>query len=187
VPELHQIQSIGDVELFGIDGSNYGRFVLNRDAWERQFGVGASGLTRKPLAAAVTPAAVPPPPAAPAPAQSAPAASAPPPPPPSPSGPAYYEVSDTVRVSPLNAYRLPFNLVAGDALRVSFAEATGKDIMFYIVAPDLKTRYEYGRPNGLTADFTARMSGTHYVYFDNGYSLLTSKTVQYTITYPGRP
>jgi hypothetical protein len=53
-PQLLQIQSIADVELFGIDGGNYGQFVLSRDAWEAQFKLSAAAQTRGVLASAAT-------------------------------------------------------------------------------------------------------------------------------------
>ncbi|HEU5318859.1 MAG TPA: DUF2927 domain-containing protein [Chloroflexota bacterium] len=53
-PQLLHIQSIADVELFGIDGANYGQFVLDRAAWEQQFRLGAAALTRGVLASATT-------------------------------------------------------------------------------------------------------------------------------------
>ena len=54
-PKLLHIQSIKDVELFGIDGSNYGNFVIEKSEWERRFGISAAGLERSPLAPAVEP------------------------------------------------------------------------------------------------------------------------------------
>ena len=52
-PRLLHIQSIADVELFGIDGSNYGRFVLDRATWEARYGMSAASLERSALPAAV--------------------------------------------------------------------------------------------------------------------------------------
>lgn len=56
-PRLLHIQSIADVELFGIDGSNYGRFVLDKATWEARYGMSAASLQRSALPAAVTAAA----------------------------------------------------------------------------------------------------------------------------------
>ena len=53
-PRLLHIQSIADVELFGIDGSNYGRFVLDKATWEARYGITAASLQRSRLPAAVT-------------------------------------------------------------------------------------------------------------------------------------
>ena len=64
-PQLLHIQSIKDVELFGIDGSNYGNFVLDKATWEQRYGIDAGSLPRDRLAAAVAvsaPPAVSPPP-----------------------------------------------------------------------------------------------------------------------------
>jgi hypothetical protein len=57
-PNLFQIQSIKDVELFGINGENYGSLVLERPAWEQRYGMSAGSLSRGVLAqAAVQPTA----------------------------------------------------------------------------------------------------------------------------------
>ena len=67
-PQLLHIQSIKDVELFGIDGSNYGNFVLDKATWEARYHLDADSLERSALAAAVvvaTPTAVPAPTATP--------------------------------------------------------------------------------------------------------------------------
>ena len=53
-PQLLHIQSIDDVELFGINRSNYGRFVLDRTAWEQRFGIASAGLQRGKLARTVS-------------------------------------------------------------------------------------------------------------------------------------
>ena len=63
-PQLLHIQSIKDVELFGINGGNYGKFVLGKNEWERRFGLATVGLQRGTLSAAI-PEAVPTPAAAP--------------------------------------------------------------------------------------------------------------------------
>ena len=53
-PRLLHIQSIADVELFGIDGSNYGNFVLDKATWEARYGLSAASLPRGELAAVFT-------------------------------------------------------------------------------------------------------------------------------------
>ena len=53
-PKLLHIQSIKDVELFGINGSNYGRYVMEQTAWEQRYGIPSSGLERHSLASAVS-------------------------------------------------------------------------------------------------------------------------------------
>jgi hypothetical protein len=59
-PTLQRIQSIGDVELFGINGSNYGALVLDRGPWEQRFGFSVDALAKGELAAAAVAAAAPP-------------------------------------------------------------------------------------------------------------------------------
>jgi hypothetical protein len=51
-PTLLQIQSIADLEIFGINGRNYSQLVLDRPEWERRYGMAAAGLTRGQLAPA---------------------------------------------------------------------------------------------------------------------------------------
>jgi hypothetical protein len=51
-PTLLHILSIGDVELFGIDATNYGTYVLDQATWEPRFGLPAAGLPRGVLAPA---------------------------------------------------------------------------------------------------------------------------------------
>ena len=54
-PQLFHIRSIGDVELFGINGGNYGKFVIERGAWEHRFGISAAGLQRHVLPSTTIP------------------------------------------------------------------------------------------------------------------------------------
>ena len=53
-PRLQYILSIRDVELFGIDESNYGRYVKELAAWEREFGFDAATLSKEVLPPATT-------------------------------------------------------------------------------------------------------------------------------------
>src|SRR5579864_5699024 len=46
VPRLLHIQCIHDVEVFGINGDNYGKFVLDRDQWEARYGIPVSTLQK---------------------------------------------------------------------------------------------------------------------------------------------
>jgi hypothetical protein len=66
-PSLLHIQSITDVELFGINGNNYGRMVFDTPAWQTRYSMRADTLSRGELPPAI--------PRRPAPAVSAPAAS----------------------------------------------------------------------------------------------------------------
>ena len=49
LPRLLHIQSVADVELFGLNWRNYGALVYEPAAWERQFGLAIAGLVRTPL------------------------------------------------------------------------------------------------------------------------------------------
>src|SRR3954449_2792246 len=51
-PTLLHIQSIADVELFGINERNYGNFVLDRPVWEQRYGFRVGDLQVGPLASA---------------------------------------------------------------------------------------------------------------------------------------
>ncbi len=54
-PRLFHIQSIRDVELFGINSSNYGALVLERPVWESRSGFSAADLQRSTLPVSVPP------------------------------------------------------------------------------------------------------------------------------------
>ena len=45
-PRLFHIQSIADVELFGINADNYGDFVFDRSAWEAEYGFSVDDLDK---------------------------------------------------------------------------------------------------------------------------------------------
>jgi hypothetical protein len=51
-PRLLRIQSIPDVELFGINTANYGNFILDQRTYEQRYGVSVGTLRVGPLAAA---------------------------------------------------------------------------------------------------------------------------------------
>ena len=44
VPRLLRIQSVADVDLFGIHGSNYGALVVDRGLWEQRFGLSVASM-----------------------------------------------------------------------------------------------------------------------------------------------
>ena len=51
-PKLLHILSIRDVELFGINGKNYGHFVLEKSTWEQRYNILAATLEQAVLASA---------------------------------------------------------------------------------------------------------------------------------------
>jgi hypothetical protein len=52
-PTLLHVQTLRDLELFGIDGANYTRFVIDSADWERQFKMSLASLPRQELTSAV--------------------------------------------------------------------------------------------------------------------------------------
>src|SRR5688572_3423785 len=58
-PRLFHIQSIADVELFGINATNYGAFVLDAVAWQQRYLFNPNELTKLTLAPAATPTPTP--------------------------------------------------------------------------------------------------------------------------------
>ena len=58
-PRLLHVQSVADLELFGLHAGNYGAVVLPRADWERRFGFDTDTLPRGELAAAGAAAAAP--------------------------------------------------------------------------------------------------------------------------------
>lgn len=67
-PQMLRIQSISDVELFGINSTNYGNMVLDEIAWERLYPFDFEVLVKGTLPAATTTGTAPAPAPAPAPA-----------------------------------------------------------------------------------------------------------------------
>jgi hypothetical protein len=53
-PTLLHVQSIADLELFGIDSRNYGAMVVEPAEWERRYGIATATLPRAELGAATT-------------------------------------------------------------------------------------------------------------------------------------
>jgi hypothetical protein len=70
-PQLLHIQSIADVELFGINSANYGALVLDESVWQQQFKLAPGGLTKGVLAGATGSSPAPTPAAAAAPTPAA--------------------------------------------------------------------------------------------------------------------
>ena len=49
VPRLLHIQSVADLELFGVSWRNYGALVYEPAAWEQEFGLAVASLDRAAL------------------------------------------------------------------------------------------------------------------------------------------
>lgn len=90
---------------------------------------------------------------------------------------------ETVQVSPLHEQMLIFNLKTGQRFTGSLAISggSGNDIDFSITDPQGTTILNLGRVSqGRSFDFTAQASGAYTFHFGNGFSLLSSKTVNLT-------
>lgn len=90
---------------------------------------------------------------------------------------------ETVQVSPLTWQSLIFNLDTGQKFSgsLSISGGSGNDINFRITDPQGTTILDLGRVSqGKSFDFTAQASGAYTFYFDNTFSLLSTKTVSLT-------
>ena len=169
-PTLLHIQSIADVEIFGINGANYGSFVIDRPAWEQRFGFTFDSLQKGELAAAVATAT---PTAAPTAAATQTAATA------TPSGlvatlkevtvsgdkPVNYRVTTKIEVS---------GLQPRDRVMVSFF---GKE---YECSPECSSTHDirwgptdaFGEANG---SGVLRIEDTHSLYSESTYTVVDAK------------
>jgi hypothetical protein len=89
----------------------------------------------------------------------------------------------TVQVAPLSQETLVFNLDSGQQFTgsLSISGGSGNDINFWITDPTGATILNLGRVSqGRSFDFTAQASGAYTFYFDNSFSLLSTKTVSLT-------
>jgi hypothetical protein len=90
---------------------------------------------------------------------------------------------ETVQVGALSEQTLVFNLQTGQKFTGSLAISggSGNDINFRVTDPTGATILNLGRVSvGGSFDFTAQESGAYTLYFDNSFSLLSSKTVSLT-------
>jgi hypothetical protein len=90
---------------------------------------------------------------------------------------------ETVQVGALSEQMLIFNLKTGQKFAGSLAISggSGNDIDFWIIDPQGTTVLNLGRVSqGKSFDFTAQASGAYTFHFSNGFSLLSSKTVNLT-------
>jgi hypothetical protein len=90
---------------------------------------------------------------------------------------------ETVQVSPLSWKSLIFNLNTGQKFTgsLSISGGSGNDVNFRITDPQGTTILDLGRVSqGKSFDFTAQASGAYTFYFDNTFSLLSTKTVSLT-------
>jgi hypothetical protein len=90
---------------------------------------------------------------------------------------------ETVQVGALSEQMLIFNLKTGQKFTGSLAISggSGNDIDFWITDPLGTSILNLGRVSqGRSFDFTAQASGAYTFHFSNGFSWLSSKTVNLT-------
>ncbi len=86
----------------------------------------------------------------------------------------------TFKVPNGDSHAMPIDLSVGD--RLEFRFESDLDIRFVIQGPDNSNIRDFGRVESLgNHEITAESPGTHELFFDNGFSVLTSKTV--TVVY----
>lgn len=95
----------------------------------------------------------------------------------------------TVRLTPngsQSAFGLTLALKQGDQFGASFSEQNNGDIRLYVIAPDGSVAYSAGQVHGpfSTGTLYAPGNGNYVVWFDNGFSLLSGKTISLRVDYP---
>jgi hypothetical protein len=90
---------------------------------------------------------------------------------------------EVIQVDALTEKTLTFNLNSGQKFTGSLAVSggSGNDIDFWVTDPQGTKIVDSGRVSqGKTFQFTAQASGAYALHFSNGFSLLSSKTVNLT-------
>jgi len=99
--------------------------------------------------------------------------------------------SKTVRLVPNgsgNKFGVRLNLQAGDRFVARFTEQQNGDIRLYANGPDGGAVYNAGLVKGPfeTRVITVATPGQYTVWFDNGFSLVSGKTISVQVDYPER-
>lgn len=94
--------------------------------------------------------------------------------------------AETFTVPPLHEHTTSIGLSDGDKVSgsISVVGGSGNDINFYVTDPNGNTIRRYDRVTQTSFSFSASMTGTYVMHFDNSFSLLSSKsvTLDYTVT-----
>ena len=93
----------------------------------------------------------------------------------------------TFTVPALSSTTQKLNLNAGDSVSgsLSVVGGSGNDINFQVTDPNGNTLVSYSRVTGTSFSFSASMTGTYTMTFDNSFSLISSKSV--TLNYSVQP
>jgi pimeloyl-ACP methyl ester carboxylesterase len=97
----------------------------------------------------------------------------------------------TVRLPPNGSdskFGVTIALKQGDPFGASFSEQQNGDIRLYVIAPDGSVTYGAGQVHGpfSTGTLYAPVTGNYVVWFDNGFSVFSGKTISLRVDYPQR-
>lgn len=94
--------------------------------------------------------------------------------------------AETFTVPSLQEVTRSLGLVDGDKVSgsISAAGGSGNDINFYVTDPNGNTIIRYDRVTQTSFSFSASMTGTYIMHFDNSFSIFSSKsvTLDYSVT-----
>lgn len=94
--------------------------------------------------------------------------------------------AETFTVPPLQEVTRSVGLSDGDRVSgsISVVGGSGNDVNFYVRDPNGNTVLSYDRVTQTGFSFSASITGTYVMHFDNSFSLLSSKsvTLDYTVT-----
>jgi hypothetical protein len=92
----------------------------------------------------------------------------------------------TFTVSPLQKTTTSIGLSEGDKVSgsLSVVGGSGNDVNFYVTDPNANTIIRYDGITQTSFSFSASMTGTYTMHFDNSFSLFSSKsvTLDYSVT-----
>lgn len=94
--------------------------------------------------------------------------------------------AENFTVPPLQEVTRSIGLSDGDKVSgsISVVGGSGNDINFYVTDPNGNTITRYDRVTQTSFSFSASMTGTYVMHFDNSFSILSSKsvTLDYSVT-----
>jgi hypothetical protein len=92
--------------------------------------------------------------------------------------------SETFTVPPLSFSTRGIGLHSGDAVvgSIDVIGGSGNDINFYVTDPNGNTVLNYYRTSHSSFSFSASITGTYFLRFDNSFSLISSKSVSLDYT-----
>jgi len=94
-----------------------------------------------------------------------------------------YASTETFTVPPLQEITRILELKEGEIVSgsITVSGGSGNDINFYVTNPKGDIILRYDRTTDVDFSFTATISGTYIMHFDNSFSIISSKTI--TLSY----